>query len=67
MKTVSGRQFAKVLRDNGWQLERVTKHHIYKSADGKATVSVPVHNNQDLKVGILSALLRDSGLTEADL
>ncbi len=67
MKTVSGKQFAKVLRDQGWTLARISKHHIYASPDGKVTVSVPVHNNQDLKTGILAALLKQTGLTEADL
>lgn len=67
MKTVSGKQFVKALRGHGWQLARITKHHIYQSPDGKVTVSVPVHNNQDLKTGILSALLKTTGLTEADL
>ncbi len=66
MKTVSGKQFAKVLRNHGWTLERITKHHIYQSPDG-TTVSVPVHNNQDLKMGILAALLKQTSLTEADL
>jgi len=67
MKTVSGKRFAKVLRAHGWQLVRITKHHIYESPDGKVTVSVPVHANQDLKTGILSALLKQTGLTEEDL
>ena len=67
MKAVSGKQFAKILRDHGWQLVRITKHHIYQSPDGKKTVSVPVHNNQDLKTGILSTFLKQTGLTEADL
>lgn len=67
MKTVSGKRFAKVLRDHGRQLARITKHHIYSSPDGKVTVSVPVHNNQDLKTGMLSTLLKQTGLTEADL
>lgn len=31
MKTVSGKRFAKVLRDHGWTLARITKHHIYNS------------------------------------
>ena len=67
MKIVSGKRFAKVLEDHGWTLERITKHHIYKGPDGLTTVSVPVHNNDDLKVGILSSLLKQTGLTEADL
>jgi len=67
VKTVSGKRFAKVLRDHGWTLARITKHHIYDAPDGKVTVSVPVHNNEDLKTGILHTLLKQTGLTEADL
>lgn len=67
MKTVSGKRFAKVLRDHGWKLARITRHHVYQSPDGKTTVSVPVHANQDLKTGILAALLKQAGLTEQDL
>jgi len=63
MKTVSGKRFAKVLEDHGWTLE----HHIYKSPDGLKTIAVLVHNNADLKVGILSSFLKQAGLTEADL
>lgn len=67
MKTVSGKKFAEVLRKDGWTLARITKHHIYDSPDGKTTVSVPVHNNDDLKTGILLSLLKQTGLTETDL
>ena len=67
MKTVSGKRFAKVLEDHGWTLERIIRHHIYKSPDGLKTIAVPVHNNADLKVGILSSFLKQARLTEADL
>ena len=67
MKTVSGKRFAKVLEDHGWTLERIIRHHIYKSPDGKVIVSVPVHNNDDLKTGILLALLKQTDLTQGDL
>jgi len=67
MKTVSGKRFAKVLEEHGWTLARITKHHIYKAPDGLTTIAVPVHNNDDLKTGILSKFLKQSGLTEADL
>ena len=67
MKIVSGKRFAKALRNHGWHLARIAKHHIYQSPDGKITVSVPVHDNQDLKSGILSALMKQTGLTELDL
>lgn len=67
MKTVTGRQVAKILESKGWTLQRTTgSHFIYKAASGFATVSVPIHN-KDLKTGMQRALMRDAGLTEADL
>lgn len=68
MKAVSGLQFAKALEHKGWKLDRINgSHHIYKDSGGAATVSVPVHGSKDLRIGTLRALLRASGLTEADL
>lgn len=68
MKTVSGLQFSRALERKGWKLDRVNgSHHIYKALGSFATVSVPIHGNRDLRTGTLRALLRDSGLTEADL
>ena len=68
MKTASGLQFAKALEHKGWKLDRINgSHHIYKDSGGATTVSVPVHGSKDLRIGTLRALLRASGLTEADL
>jgi predicted RNA binding protein YcfA (HicA-like mRNA interferase family) len=68
MKTVSGKKFCKVLTQRGWVLDRTSgSHFIYKKPDQPGAISVPVHGNDDLKRGILSALLKQAGLTEADL
>ena len=61
------KRFTKVLRAHGWILLRITTHHIYESPDGRVTVAVPVHNNDDLKKGILLALLKQTGLTQDNL
>lgn len=67
MKTVTGRELARVLERKGWKLDRVNgSHHIYKVSGGYMTISVPVHN-KDLKAGTQRALMRQSGLTDADL
>lgn len=68
MKIVSGKRFAKVLEEHGWQLDRVNgSHHVYKALGGFATVTVPIHGNKDLKTGTLRALLRQTGMTEEQL
>ncbi len=68
MKTISGKDFAKLLEKNGWQLLRIQgSHHIYGKSGNDARLSVPVHKNQDLKVGLLRHLLKLAELTENDL
>ncbi len=67
MKIVIGRELVRVLERKGWKLDRVNgSHHIYKVSGGFTTISVPIHN-KDLKAGTQRALMRQSGLTEADL
>ena len=68
MKPISGKKFAKILERNGWQLLRIQgSHHIYGNAGIDIRLSVPVHKNQDLKLGLQNHLMKVAGLTEADL
>jgi predicted RNA binding protein YcfA (HicA-like mRNA interferase family) len=68
MKSVSGKDFAKVLERNGWSLLRIKgSHHIYGKAGSDVRISVPIHGNQALKTGLLSHFMKVAGLTESDL
>ena len=68
MKPISGKKFAKILERNGWQLLRIQgSHHIYGKAGIDIRLSVPVHKNQDLKLGLQNHLMKVAALTEADL
>ena len=68
MKSISGKVFCRLLHLHGWQLQRIRgSHHIYIHPDKTEILTVPVHANQDLKIGTLSKLLKDAGLTECDL
>jgi len=68
MKSVSGARFAKILEKHGWQLLRIQgSHHIYGKPGQVERISVPVHKNQPLKVGLLHHLLKVAGLLESDL
>lgn len=68
MKAISGKAFCRLLHLQGWQLQRIRgSHHIYTHPDKTEILTVPVHANQDLKIGTLSKLLKDAGLTEQDL
>ncbi len=68
MKSISGKQLAKLLEKKGWKLLRVQgSHHIYGKSGNDARISVPVHKNQTLKIGLLRHLLKTAKLTENDL
>ncbi len=68
MKIISAKQMCRVLEKRGWSLARInSSHYIYRDvATGRRTV-VPVHANQDLKPGTQRNIMRDAGLTDADL
>jgi predicted RNA binding protein YcfA (HicA-like mRNA interferase family) len=68
MKSISGKELAKILEKRGWNLLRVQgSHHIYGKTESDVRLSVPVHKNQTLKIGLLKHLLKQAGLIEEDL
>ena len=53
MKPVSGADFARAVEQHGWSLLRVKgSHHIYGKPGVIARLSIPVHGNQPLKLGL---------------
>jgi len=68
MKSVSGKELARAVERAGWRLLRVTgSHHIYGKAGSNVRLSIPVHGNKPLKIGLLKFLLKSAGLTERDV
>ena len=63
MKALSGKQFARILESNGWSLQRINgSHHIYAKAGSTVRISVPIHGNESLKVGLQRHLMKLAGL-----
>jgi len=63
MKSLSGKELAKLLEKNGWQLLRTQgSHHIYGKPNNIVRLSVPIHGNQPLKRGLLHHLLKMAGI-----
>ncbi|MCT7985411.1 type II toxin-antitoxin system HicA family toxin [Laspinema sp. A4] len=68
MKSISGKQLSKIVEKKGWVLQRITgSHYIYNNPEEQKILSIPVHSNQDLKIGTLKALMKVANLTEEDL
>ena len=65
MKSISGKEFAKLLEKKGWELKRVKgSHHVYVKLGNPARISVPIHKNIPLKVGLLKHLMKMAGIAE---
>ncbi len=68
MKSISGKQLCKLVEQKGWILQRITgSHYIYANPELQQILSIPVHRNQDLKIGTLRALMKLAQLSEEDL
>ncbi|MBI5803520.1 type II toxin-antitoxin system HicA family toxin [Candidatus Pacearchaeota archaeon] len=63
---ISGKELCKILEKLGFEKIYGKGSHIrFKHFDGRRTV-VPVHSNEDLGVGLLSAILKQIRMTREE-
>lgn len=68
MKAIDGKKFCRLLEQRGWQLKRITgSHHIYAKPSDVLRISVPVHGNSSLKLGLQRHLMKLAGIGEDEL
>ena len=68
MKSVSGRELARIVERRGWTLLRVSgSHHIYGKPGSVVRLSIPIHGNTALKTGLLRHLLKMAEIPEDEL
>jgi predicted RNA binding protein YcfA (HicA-like mRNA interferase family) len=68
MKTINGLRMCRLLDARGWELARITgSHHIFVKQGCNLRISVPVHGNQDLKIGLQKAIMKQALITEDEL
>jgi len=59
MKALSGREFARLVGRRGWRLLRVNgSHHIYGKPGSVVRLSIPIHANRPLKLGLMRHLAK---------
>ena len=57
---MKGKELVKLLKKNGWEIERINgSHHVMKK--GNKTEVIPVHNT-DIPKGLANAILKRTGL-----
>jgi len=68
LKAVNGKKFCKLLEARDWELKRTNgSHHIYAKAGENARITVPVHGNTPLKIGLQKHLMKVAGIKENEL
>lgn len=61
------KKLIKLLKKNGFELDHATgSHFIFYHPATKKRVSVPYHA-KDLPIGLLSAILKDAGISKGEL
>jgi len=67
MKSMSGREFARLIERHGWTLLRVQgSHHIYGKPGSVVRLSIPIHGSKPLKTGLLRHLAKLSEIPESE-
>jgi len=65
LKVLSGRQFARLVERRGWRSLRVNgSHHIYGKTASVVRLSIPIHGNRPLKIGLLRHLAKLAEIPE---
>jgi predicted RNA binding protein YcfA (HicA-like mRNA interferase family) len=68
MKTLSGKEVARLLEQRGWSLLRIQgSHHIYGKPGSKVRISVPIHGNRALKTGLQRHFLKLAEISEDEI
>ena len=65
---MSGKELCKVLEYKGWKLKRINgSHHIYTKSGINARISVPVHKNKSLKLGLQRHIMKIANIDKDEL
>jgi predicted RNA binding protein YcfA (HicA-like mRNA interferase family) len=68
MKNMSGRAFARLVERHGWRLMRINgSHHVYGKLGSVVRLSIPIHGNQPIKVGLLKHLAKLAGIPDREI
>ena len=68
MKSISGKEFCKVLEKKDWRLARINgSHYIYTKQNTSYRISVLVHKNNALKIGLLKSLMKLASISDDEL
>jgi len=61
LKTLSGKEVCKILADHGFiQVRQKGSHIIMQKKTGNSSITVPVPNHPEMRIGTLQSIIRQS-------
>ena len=68
MRSISGRELARMVERRGWRLLRINgSHHIYGRPGSGVRLSIPIHGSRPLKTGLLRHLAKLAEIPDEEL
>ena len=66
LRVLSGREVCRILGQNGFvEVRRKGSHIVMQKRTTESTVTVPVPDHRELRIGTLTSIIRQSGLPRA--
>lgn len=63
LRIFSGRELCKLLMQHGFEeIRQKGSHIVMQKKSGNSTITVPIPNHDELKIGTLQSIIRQSGL-----
>lgn len=67
LKVFSGRQVCEILRQNGFtEIRQRGSHILMQKKLPDTTITVPVPNHKEIRIGTLQAIIRQSAITRTE-
>ena len=65
LKVLSGKEVCKIFEQNGFQqIRQKGSHIVMQKKTGETTITVPVPNHKEIKIGTLQSIIRQSQLSK---
>jgi len=65
LKILSGKEVCKILSANGFeQVRQKGSHIVMQKRVNNSTITVPVPNHSEIKIGTLQSIIRQSGISK---
>ena len=61
---MNGKELIKIMKKNGWILDRINGSHHIMVREGERSIPVPVHGKKDIPKGLANAIQKQAGIKE---